>query len=379
MDKKLIAFSSVLFLTLSLPLIPVNAAAKAGAKCTKAGSTKVVKDKSYTCVKTGKKLVWDKGVVIKTMLTPTPTPSATIKPIKNFSELKTRYLDFHYLAWDSAFKTRSKVASIGLEIESILGPNSRMCERDTKIVLENVQKMYSGSLLPKKIWIIYFDETDRNWAESETKKLLHQNEIQSSNGKMNNPESVNVATQEAVNWFENSCTLTDFMSLSGAGISHGYTHSIQKFQFSKNSTQWGTWGSAPRWLLEGGATFSENMTAHGDSYLKWRSAGPFHNSDLKKYDLAFFQDFLRYKLPGNTLYSWDWTDKWPNQRVYDIGSLVCEILIAIQGPNSIIDLFHEFAQSQDFDLSFKKVFGVTWSEVHEDIAFAIYQFIQQTF
>jgi len=61
MNKKLIAFFSILSLFLSTPLIPVNAAAKAGAKCNKAGITEVVKGKSYTCVKSGKKLVWDKG------------------------------------------------------------------------------------------------------------------------------------------------------------------------------------------------------------------------------------------------------------------------------------------------------------------------------
>ena len=62
MNKRLIAFLSILSLFLSSPLIPANAAAKAGAKCAKAGITEVVKDKSYTCVKTGKKLVWNKGV-----------------------------------------------------------------------------------------------------------------------------------------------------------------------------------------------------------------------------------------------------------------------------------------------------------------------------
>jgi hypothetical protein len=65
MNKKLIAFLSILSLFLSSPHIPANAAAKAGAKCTKAGNVEVVKDKSYTCVKSGKKLIWDKGSVLK--------------------------------------------------------------------------------------------------------------------------------------------------------------------------------------------------------------------------------------------------------------------------------------------------------------------------
>ena len=49
-------------LLFSSQLSTSHAAAKAGAKCAKAGITEVVKDKSYTCVKTGKKLVWNKGV-----------------------------------------------------------------------------------------------------------------------------------------------------------------------------------------------------------------------------------------------------------------------------------------------------------------------------
>ena len=61
MKKRLIALLSILSLFLSTPIIPANAAAKAGAKCNKAGITEVVKGKSYTCVKSGKKLVWDKG------------------------------------------------------------------------------------------------------------------------------------------------------------------------------------------------------------------------------------------------------------------------------------------------------------------------------
>jgi hypothetical protein len=58
MNKKLITFLSILSLFLSTPLIPANAAVKAGAKCTKVGVKSVVNDKSYICTKSGKKLTW---------------------------------------------------------------------------------------------------------------------------------------------------------------------------------------------------------------------------------------------------------------------------------------------------------------------------------
>jgi M6 family metalloprotease-like protein len=62
MKKKLIALLSILALALSLPLIPANAAVKAGGSCTKAGSKSVAFGKTFTCKKSGKKLLWDKGV-----------------------------------------------------------------------------------------------------------------------------------------------------------------------------------------------------------------------------------------------------------------------------------------------------------------------------
>jgi hypothetical protein len=94
MRKKLLVLLSVI-LSLSLINAPSNAAVKAGAKCTKAGATSVSAGKKYTCVKSGTKLVWNKGVTVKAAAkpdlnpvfkpveptpTPSPTPSATSTP-----------------------------------------------------------------------------------------------------------------------------------------------------------------------------------------------------------------------------------------------------------------------------------------------------------
>jgi hypothetical protein len=83
---------------------PAQAAApKAGAACAKAGITQVVKagtkSTKFTCVKSGKKLVWNKGVVTIAKPAPapqpiasgepnpsTPTPSPTAEPINNTAE-----------------------------------------------------------------------------------------------------------------------------------------------------------------------------------------------------------------------------------------------------------------------------------------------------
>jgi len=74
------AFASLLAIAICVAPFPqANAAtAKAGANCTKLKATSIAKGKKFTCVKSGKKLVWNKGVIVKAAVTkpkPTPTPA----------------------------------------------------------------------------------------------------------------------------------------------------------------------------------------------------------------------------------------------------------------------------------------------------------------
>jgi M6 family metalloprotease-like protein len=62
MGIRLIALLVITPLLLSSQLSTSHAVAKAGAKCTKVGSKSVVGSTTFTCIKSRKKLVWDKGV-----------------------------------------------------------------------------------------------------------------------------------------------------------------------------------------------------------------------------------------------------------------------------------------------------------------------------
>ena len=74
-----LAIGGVLLISLATP---VNAAApKAGATCTKKNATATSAGKLYTCILSGKKLVWNKGVAMaKPKPTPTETPTPTPSP-----------------------------------------------------------------------------------------------------------------------------------------------------------------------------------------------------------------------------------------------------------------------------------------------------------
>ena len=61
------ALSSLLAIAICFAPFPQASAAtvKAGANCTKFKATSIVKGKKFTCIKSGKKLVWNKGVLVK--------------------------------------------------------------------------------------------------------------------------------------------------------------------------------------------------------------------------------------------------------------------------------------------------------------------------
>lgn len=74
------ALVAILISALLIPVSAQGATAKAGAKCTKLKSTQVVKGKKFTCIKSGSKLVWNKGVKVPVKPTPKPTSTPTVKP-----------------------------------------------------------------------------------------------------------------------------------------------------------------------------------------------------------------------------------------------------------------------------------------------------------
>ena len=90
MRKAAISISVLtLIATLLVPMQANAATAKAGAKCTKLKTTQIVGTKKFTCIKSGTKLVWDKGVAVPKASTTKP-PVAAVK--------KSQEIDFPALA-----------------------------------------------------------------------------------------------------------------------------------------------------------------------------------------------------------------------------------------------------------------------------------------
>lgn len=90
---------------------PSNAAVKPGSTCTKVNSTSISLGIKYTCIKSGTKLVWSKGVkvvrpTVKPSVAPTPTPSAPPSPTPTPSAIDLAAIRAAALASNTLHRSR---------------------------------------------------------------------------------------------------------------------------------------------------------------------------------------------------------------------------------------------------------------------------------
>ena len=405
-----------LIFTISLTLLPdfaFSASPKAGSVCLKLNQVKILNGVKFTCVKSGKKLLWTSRIIPKSSPTPKPTlntfPSDSAKPIQSpassptpitspqpstsptpaasgsskpliepaaitsIAELPSRYKDIRYLSWLNTWKQVNSAKEIDSPIEILIGPNSKSCYTDETIkAFRLLQKVYSGSKIPKKVWILYADsDKDRKWLEEKTLTLLPRPRVNYNNqGQMLDPETVN-PSGEGVLWALDSCFHPSAYNFSSQ-VLHGYTHTIQDLQYSENENSYGRWGEVPRWLIEGGAVWSQvfyNDHKNLDRYLRSGDWGI-----LSGYDSKFFQDYLIIPEYNNNI--WAYTDKWPGMRAYDLGAFLCEMLVALRGPDSIIELNKEYLKVGSFEVAFKNIYGLSWKEAQPYFSESVYNLIK---
>ena len=166
--KKLLA----VLVTAALFLVPLNAVAavKAGDTCKKVGTTSTANGKKYTCIKSGKKLVWNKGVTValpKPKPTPTPTSTPTPTPTQTPTPIPTIADNFSQFATDiSACKlneTRNLTGgSKGFPLRSTLSSLGKMKIAIIPVDFANATgsgnpgEMYADDLVLVKEWADYF-------------------------------------------------------------------------------------------------------------------------------------------------------------------------------------------------------------------------------
>ena len=347
-NKRMIAFLSILSLFLSSPLTPANAAAKTGAKCAKAGNKEVVKGKRYTCVKSGKKLVWNKGVIVVAVIPKTPT---------SFDDLVQNYEGIAYAAWSKSNAAITAANDVAPLFKALTGPNTTLAFKNPASAYDLVARLYSGYKSTSAMTVLSFSYDDREWAQEQMKQLQPKSTWQwitetacatrakCWGGGMFSDEKANgllVMTTEVL----------DDNHLSGTLDAHEYLHAIQQNQMGR-LTVWpepSDW--PPAWYREGQATFGQNASIYYQSfdlYLKNRksiSTELYRDSTITS---EWIQEFFVTNQPSS----------WFN---YDLGAMLVEVLTALKGPGSTMEIWKLMGTGSSFESAFEKVYGISFTK-----------------
>jgi len=302
------------------------------------------------------------------------TTYTEVAPFNSFQELPTRISDIRAVTWQQFNARLNEAYTPTMKVVTLVSPNSQDCTDGVIPVVRKIEKVYHRTDIPKKVYILIGNTAkDMDWFVSESKKLLPPKYRSYDGNVMINPETVN-DKGEGVLWAEDACN--DNVEVSGEDgvkISHGLFHVFQTLQFLGAEKDWARWGEVPRWILEGGAFLTGTYSKTGedrDEYLK-RAENLY---ELYNLGPDFYKAFLKYT-PGEKD-PWRYTDRWDNYRAYDVGSYVCEILVALKGPESIVNLYGDYIKTNDFNQSFKNIYGITWNEVYPLLGDLVYKVIE---
>ena len=142
---------------------PSNAAIKAGNKCFSAGQKQINGTKQYKCIKSGNKLIWNKGTAI---VKPIPSPQPTVTAEPKFQQL--------YKSVKSQFKQGSLDPVI---LEAIYSPN--VDKANANILLNQFRdavSFYSNRFgNNKKVLIVFMNENEREWYDQQVIKYEDSN------------------------------------------------------------------------------------------------------------------------------------------------------------------------------------------------------------
>ena len=172
-------------------IIPSDAfaAVKVGTACKKVGSTATANGKKFTCVKSGKKLVWNKGVATvkpKPTVTPTPTPTPTSSPTvtptstptpapiiekapSGFSDLVENFKGVYIGAWNSSDAKIKANPVLNVKQNILFGPNTKSPNPQIPEMFALGTRFFAGYAQPKSFDAVYYVYDDIDWA---SKKLL---------------------------------------------------------------------------------------------------------------------------------------------------------------------------------------------------------------
>lgn len=343
------------------------ATTKAGAVCSKAGITSVVKTSKqqtkFTCVKSGKKLVWNKGVVTKVVA----KPIAVGEPI-SLENLDTRQV--RALAYKEFTRELNENSAFLPEITYLVGPslNQDRVDREKK-GLNTAAAFWSDIYKPSSVYIGYFTETDLDWVD----KAFCDGAGYCSGGAGNWNTSISeqikldpsgncnfaAATRGVKGQFFYQCLGIGSNGLKNRQTgAHEYTHFAQSYVHGF---------SAPNWWIEGSAAYFGGAIGAIDGTVLPKDMDEMIHTDSYNYvrqNLIKIDPTSAKSVYAGFMFTYQNVPYVPGARYllahvsYYPGALATEAMVALWGMDKVKQFMIDL-KGQDFDTTFEKSFGVS--------------------
>ena len=362
--SRILVFS---FFILFLSSPPSHSAIKSGDACKKLGITATASGKKYVCVKSGKKLVWNKGVVVST---PNPDPSSSLNFAKRWNATGSSAIKIMEKAFPAKPSAFPKVELTWRYSDTV---NNKIKEEITKQYLENIEfwSAYTKIDAPLQVIVGTLDDIKFicKWRNSHL-------QIDAANCESN------FRTDKQRVWdahtTQGNGKATDFYFMTEPSIlteidflprvAHEFFHNVQNAQTDKYKS------SFPCWVEEGGAEyFGILVTSKGnpETFIKMRQFAVALKSN--KTNLFSSKDYWRdYLLSADVTSVKPNSDSW-GCAAFQTTGLYGNILLATEYLHQQLGIAGVLALYGDtgtigWDKAIEKAFKKSKAEIYDDIA-----------
>jgi hypothetical protein len=377
--KKLLTLVIAAALLGSVLAVPASAAVKAGATCSKVGSVNTSGGKKFTCVKSGKKLVWNKGVAVaKPVVVASPTVSASPEPVveklpavpTSFADLEENFKGIPYATWQKIQSNLALYKSTDLKISFLFGPNTpeRYPNQWTIDAVTLGSRVMGGQKQPSEIKFIQYNKADVPWARSEVAKYVSPFDLginyadqasEKCSGIDCDGAVTNITTDIGIVLVSVSTPITRFniQKFNGQNDLHEFTHAVQGMVY-KGKMRTPPSKMMPCWYAEGQpqAVSIPTVAKSAEDYVRIRKGWVTDNKwSLKDYEPETIQQFLRDNMkvpcPSST-----------HSMLFSLGYIVMDALVAVGGIDKTFDVQTARSDGLSFEEAFKKVYGISWDD-----------------
>jgi hypothetical protein len=379
-----------LVLVINIPAVaPASAAVKAGAPCKKVGAKSVDAGKTYTCVKSGKKLIWSKGVAQKPasdISKPVPTPSHS----PNSTGYSTPISAGTKAALDNLAQfPKSKDTPQSLNFN--YGPNaekdlSTVIEKSAKATMEFFVDFYQDS---KPYPIFYGSDKDVDWVIGEWRKFGY---AEAAGNELFEQSVSNVRRRVGPTRImigsDNRLPQTPMILLASRSslvsnnlqinTIHHVVHGVQGRITDGKDLLLGCWGREGAanfygWVIMdrnfkaiGGTDYATERRAQNKPVYPWNAP----RTNLLEFSESQWLDTLKLLEGGprwgNQIYCN--TEQEVGNLAYSSGALLYERLVGEFGHQKIMDWWYEIRSTSDWKIAFEKIFKINIDDWYKQSA-----------